>query len=48
MSKRRTHSPEFKANAAMNAISGSNTLWEIATAQASSSSTGEAAEEAGH
>jgi len=30
MSKRRTHSPEFKAKVAMEAISGSKTLQEIA------------------
>jgi putative transposase len=30
MSKRRTHSPEFKAKAAMEAISGRNSLQEIA------------------
>jgi len=30
MSKRRTHSPEFKARVAMKAISGRKTLQEIA------------------
>jgi transposase-like protein len=30
MSKRRTHSPEFKARVAMEAISGRKTLQEIA------------------
>ena len=30
MSKRRTHSPEFRARVAMEAISGRNTLQEIA------------------
>jgi putative transposase len=30
MSKRRTHSPEFKAKVAMEAISGRKTLQEIA------------------
>jgi putative transposase len=32
MSKRRTHSPEFKARIAMEAISGRKTLQEIAAA----------------
>ena len=32
MSKRRTHSPEFKAKVAMEAISGRKTLKEIAAA----------------
>ena len=31
MSKRRTHSPEFKARVAMEAISGRKTIQEIAT-----------------
>ena len=31
MSKRRTHSPEFKAKVAMEAINGRKTLQEIAT-----------------
>ena len=31
MSKRPTHSPEFKAKVAMEVISGSNTTQEIAT-----------------
>ena len=33
MSKRRTHSPEFKARVAMEAISGRKTLHEIAADQ---------------
>ncbi len=34
MSKRRTHSPEFKARVAMEAISGRKTIQEIAADQA--------------
>jgi transposase-like protein len=34
MSKRRTHSPEFKARGAMEAISGRKTLQEIAAVYA--------------
>jgi transposase-like protein len=33
MSKRRTHSPEFKAKVAMEAISGRKTLQQIAADQ---------------
>jgi hypothetical protein len=36
MSKRRTHSPEFKARVAMEAAGGRKTIQEIATYRASS------------
>jgi len=47
MSKRRTHSPEFKARVAMEAISGRKTIQEIAADSAAESSSFQAVTAAG-